>query len=67
MPWVAHFKTGVASMAFCYPLCGIIGTHIVYIWVKAEAERHRQSVRYIKNNKQETPTNPQGEERAKKR
>lgn len=52
MPWVAHFKTGVASMAFCCPMCGIIGTHIVYIWVKAEAERHRQSVRYIKNNKQ---------------
>lgn len=67
MPWVAHFKTGVASMAFCCPLCGIIGTHIVYRWVKANAERHRQSVRYIKNNKQETPTEPQGEERARKR
>ena len=52
MPWVAHFKTGVAPMAFSCPLCGIIGTHIVYRWVKTEAERHRQSVRYIKNNKQ---------------
>lgn len=67
MPWVAHFKTGVASMAFSCPMCCIVGTHIVYIWVKAEAERHRQSVRYIKNNKQETPTKPQGEERARKR
>lgn len=67
MPWVAHFKTGVASMAFCCPLCGVIGTHIVYRWVKAEAERHRQSVRYIENNKQETQTKPQGEERARKR
>lgn len=55
MPWVAHFKTGVAPMAFSCPLCGIIGTHIVYRWVKAEVERHRQSVRYIKNNKQEIP------------
>lgn len=52
MPWVSHFKTGVASMAFSCPLCGIVGTHIVYRWVKAEAKRHRQSVRYIKNNKQ---------------
>lgn len=67
MPWMAHFKTGVAPMAFSCPLCGIIGTHIVYRWVKAEAERHRQSVRYIKNNKQEAPTKPQGEERARKR
>lgn len=66
MPWVAHFKTGVAPMAFCCPMCGIVGTHIVYIWVKAEAERHRQSVRYIKN-KQETPTKPQGEGRVRKR
>lgn len=55
MPWVAHFKTGVASMAFCCPLCGVIGTHIACIWVKAEAERHRQSVRYINDNKHKAP------------
>lgn len=67
MPWVAHFKTGVASMAFSCLIRSAIGTYIACIWVKAETERHRQSVRYIKNNKQETPTKPQGEERARKR
>lgn len=51
MPWVAHFKTGVASMAFSCLMRSAIGTHIACIWVKAEAERYRQSVRYINNNK----------------
>lgn len=51
MPWVAHFKTGVASMAFSCLMRSAIGTYIACIWVKAEAERHRQSVRYINNNK----------------
>ena len=56
MPWVAHFKTGVAPMAFSYPLCGIVGTHIACIWVKAEAERYRQSVRYINNKHKAQPS-----------
>lgn len=51
MPWVAHFKTGVASMAFSCLIRSAIGTYIACRWVKAEAERHRQSVRYINNNK----------------
>ncbi len=51
MPWVAHFKTGVASMAFSCLIRSAIGTYIACIWVKAEAERHRQSVRYINDNK----------------
>lgn len=51
MPWVAHFKTGVASMAFSCLMRSAIGTYIACIWVKAEAERHRQSVRYINDNK----------------
>lgn len=51
MPWVAHFKTGVASMAFSCLMGSAIGTYIACVWVKAEAERHRQSVRYINNNR----------------
>ena len=41
MPWVAHFKTGVASMPFSCLIRSAIGTYIACIWVKAEAERHR--------------------------
>lgn len=51
MPWVAHFKTGVTSMAFSRLIRGAIGTYIACICVKAEAERHRQSVIYINDNK----------------
>lgn len=51
MSWVAHFKTGVASMAFSCLMRSAIGTYIACVWVKAEAERHRQSVRYINNNR----------------
>lgn len=34
MPWVAHFKTGVASMAFSCLMRSAIGTYIACIWVK---------------------------------
>lgn len=67
MPWVAHFKTGVASMAFSCLMRSAIGTYIACIWVKAEAERHRQSVRYINNNKHKAPAEPQGKGRVRKR
>lgn len=53
MPWVAHFKTGVAPMVFSCLIRSAVGTYIACMWVKAEAERHRQSVRYI-NNKHKT-------------